>query len=204
MSLKVTFFNTACYGCQNRENRVMEFVRNSDLRPERNLVETELLNRFTGNELCEVCMNECMQWCCELWRIRCEMLWLQYWGYWNFNVEKLELQRVGWLYSVCVHKTMTELDTVECPIFVIFCGHRKPIFHWELRICLFWKMSGFPPIFINNAIQNRKIWLSDSARFFKVTRVWKCCFRKKVDELELSYVAKVGKSAAHNFFSAYR
>ena len=77
------------------------------LRPERNLVETELLNRFTGNELCEVCMNECMQWCCELWKLRCEMLWLQYWDCWNFNVEKLELQRVGWLYSVCAHKTMT-------------------------------------------------------------------------------------------------
>ena len=36
---------------------------------------------------------------------------------WDFNVEMVELQRVGWLYSVCVYKTMTcagKLYAKEC------------------------------------------------------------------------------------------
>ena len=47
-------------------------------------------------------------------------------------------------------------------MFYFFAGHKEPIFHWESRIWLSWKVSGFPPIFTNNAIQDRKIWFSDS------------------------------------------
>ena len=94
--------------------------------------------------------------------------------------------------------------TVECPMFYFLGGHKEPIFHWESRIYLFWKMSGFPPIFINIAIQDRKIWFSDSAWFFKQTEVSKYCLRKKIDEVQLSKVAKVEKSAAYNYFPTYR
>lgn len=55
-------------------------------------------------------------------------------------------------------------------MFYFFGGHRETIFHWESRIFIFWKMSGFLSVFINNAIKDRNIWFSNSAWFFKRPR----------------------------------